>query len=85
MPEFEIGIDLETGESSVGIFLSFGPMAVGGSVRFLLLRESVVTGMIGIVFLGSLLFAPSCLAGSLGVGQLNGSSVLRFSGFRIPR
>jgi hypothetical protein len=30
-------------------------MAVGGSPRFLLLRESLVSGMIGIVFLGSLL------------------------------
>ena len=40
----------------LGIFLSLGPMAIGGSAWFLLLRESLVTGMIGIVFLASLLF-----------------------------
>ncbi|MBV8274778.1 MAG: hypothetical protein JO170_05880 [Verrucomicrobia bacterium] len=40
----------------LGIFLSLGAMAIGGNARFLLLRESLVTGMIGIVFLGSLLF-----------------------------
>jgi hypothetical protein len=40
----------------LGILLSLGAMVVGGSARFLLLRESLVTGMIGMVFLGSLLF-----------------------------
>jgi intracellular septation protein A len=39
----------------LGIFLSLGAMTVGGSARFLLLRESLVTGVIGLVFLGSLL------------------------------
>jgi hypothetical protein len=41
----------------LGIFLSLGAMAVGGSARLLLLRESLVTGIIGLVFLGSLLFS----------------------------
>lgn len=40
----------------LGIFLSLVAMAVGGSARLLLLRESLVTGVMGIVFLGSLLF-----------------------------
>jgi hypothetical protein len=40
----------------LGIFLSLGAMTIGGNARFLLLRESLVTGMIGIVFLASLLF-----------------------------
>jgi hypothetical protein len=39
----------------LGIFLSLGAMAIGGSARLLLLRESLVTGVIGIIFLGSLL------------------------------
>lgn len=39
----------------LGIFLSLGAVAIGGSARFLLLRESLVTGVIGIIFLGSLL------------------------------
>lgn len=38
-----------------GILLSLAAMAVGGSARFLLLRESLVAGTIGLVFLGSLL------------------------------
>jgi hypothetical protein len=41
----------------VGIFLSLGAMAVGGSPRLLLLRESLVTGLIGLGFLASMLRA----------------------------
>ena len=36
-----------------GIFLSLVAMAGGGSARFLQLRENLVTGLIGLVFLGS--------------------------------
>ena len=41
----------------LGIFLSLGAMAVGGSPRLLLLRESLVTGLIGLGFLASMLRA----------------------------
>jgi len=39
----------------IGIFLSLAAMAFGGSPRLLLARESLVTGIIGLLFLGSLL------------------------------
>src|ERR1700726_1552773 len=39
----------------IGIFLSLAAMAFGGNPRLLLLRESLVTGIIGFLFLGSLL------------------------------
>jgi hypothetical protein len=38
----------------LGIALSLGVMALGGSPRMLLMRESLVSGLIGIAFLGSL-------------------------------
>jgi hypothetical protein len=41
----------------LGIFLSLGAIAVGGSPRLLLLRESLVTGLIGLGFLASMLRA----------------------------
>lgn len=40
----------------LGIALSLMVMALGGSARFLLLRESLVSGAIGVVFLLSLAF-----------------------------
>lgn len=40
-----------------GIGLSIGAMALGGSPRLLLVRESLVSGLIGLLFLGSLLTA----------------------------
>jgi hypothetical protein len=39
----------------IGIALSIGAMALGGSPRMLLLRESLVSGAIGVAFLFSLL------------------------------
>jgi hypothetical protein len=39
----------------IGIFLSLAAMAFGGNPRLLLARESLVTGIIGLLFLGSLL------------------------------
>jgi hypothetical protein len=38
----------------IGIVLSLGAMALGGSARMLLLRESLVSGAIGVAFLVSL-------------------------------
>src|SRR5690349_4223104 len=38
---------------ALGILLSLGVMAVSGSPRLLLLRESLVTGLIGMTFLGN--------------------------------
>jgi len=38
----------------LGIALSIAVMALGGSPRMLLIRESLVSGLIGLVFLGSL-------------------------------
>lgn len=40
-----------------GIGLSIGAMALGGSPRLLLVRESLISGLIGVLFLGSLLTA----------------------------
>lgn len=45
----------------LGIFLSLVAMAIGGNPRFLLLRESLVTGLIGLVFLASTLRAKPLL------------------------
>jgi hypothetical protein len=39
----------------IGIFLSLAAMALGGNPRLLLARESLVTGIIGLLFLASLL------------------------------
>jgi hypothetical protein len=39
----------------IGVFLSLAAMAFGGNTRLLLARESLVTGIIGLLFLGSLL------------------------------
>jgi hypothetical protein len=39
-----------------GIGLSLGATLLGGSPRLLLVRESFVTGVVGLIFLGSLLF-----------------------------
>jgi intracellular septation protein A len=39
-----------------GIAVSAGAIGLGGSPRFLLVRESLITGLFGLVFLGSLLF-----------------------------
>jgi intracellular septation protein A len=39
-----------------GIALSLGATLLGGSPRLLLIRESFITGIFGLVFLGSLLF-----------------------------
>ena len=39
----------------IGIFLSLAALAFGGNPRLLLVRESLVTGIIGFLFLGSLL------------------------------
>ncbi|PLZ04400.1 hypothetical protein CY652_01695 [Burkholderia sp. WAC0059] len=41
----------------LGIVLSIGAMALGGGPRMLLMRESLVSGMVGVAFLLSL-FAP---------------------------
>jgi hypothetical protein len=41
----------------IGIALSIGAMALGGSPRMLLLRESLVSGAIGVAFLFSLLMS----------------------------
>jgi hypothetical protein len=41
----------------LGIALSIGMMALGGSPRLLLLRESLVSGVMGAVFVVSLLFS----------------------------
>jgi hypothetical protein len=41
----------------IGIFLSLAAMTLGGDPRLLLARESLVTGMIGLIFLGSLTLA----------------------------
>jgi hypothetical protein len=38
-----------------GIALSLAGFALGGSAKLLLLRESLVTGLIGVIFLGSVL------------------------------
>jgi hypothetical protein len=38
----------------IGIFLSLAAMTFGGNPRLLLARESLVTGIIGLLFLGSL-------------------------------
>ena len=41
--------------AGIGIFLSLAAMAFGGNPRLLLARESLVTGIVGLLFLGSLL------------------------------
>ncbi|MBI0331266.1 VC0807 family protein [Burkholderia plantarii] len=50
-------VDALSAIALLGIMLSIAMMAMGGSPRLLLIRESFVSGAIGIVFLVSLLFA----------------------------
>ncbi|MBB6670346.1 VC0807 family protein [Cohnella nanjingensis] len=49
--------DAFSGFIFLGLILGVVAVLLGGDERFILLRESYVTGILGVVFLGSLLFA----------------------------
>lgn len=50
-------VDMFSGFIFLGLVLGIAAVLLGGDERFILLRESYVTGIMGLVFLGSLLAA----------------------------
>ena len=67
-----------------GIFLSLLAFLGGGSVRFLQLRENLVTGLIGLVFLGSVIIGKPLIyqLARAGMARQSPSNVAAFEQLR---